>query len=108
MKESVLVNRLLKRLNAAPNCKAIKYHGSLFSRAGEPDLVGSYRGQAFVIEAKVEKNKPTRLQRRRLKEWERSGAVSAIAREDFDVTAFLKFLEKNNNEKREMGANSES
>ena len=91
MKESALVHNLLKALNAA-GAKAIKIHGSAFSEAGTPDIIGAagfQSGRAFAIECKVGRNQPTALQRQRLHEWECGGAVTAIAREDFDVAKFL-------------------
>lgn len=46
---------------------------------GEPDVIGSYDGQTFVIEAKVYPNTPSELQLERRKEWAKAGAIAVIA-----------------------------
>ena len=99
MLESALVRRLLRQLNAAPGVKAIKIHGNAFTRNGEPDIIGCVAvhatpdedgyGQMFVIECKVQGNKPTLLQMRRLEEWRKVNAVAVTADEMFSVREFL-------------------
>ena len=92
MKETTLTQRILMQLNSMPFAKAIKLHGGPYGRVGEPDIIGAYNGRAFVIEVKVGKNKPTRLQGHRLSEWRTAGAGFAIAYEDFDVERFTAML----------------
>lgn len=46
---------------------------------GTPDIIGVIDGLAFVIEAKVEGNEPTDIQKERLKEWLTAGAIPIIA-----------------------------
>lgn len=76
MKESTLVNNILKYLNGLPNCKAIKRHGGMFGRAGEADIMGCIRGRHFEIEVKIEANLPTKIQHQRLLEWREAGALA--------------------------------
>ena len=86
MKESTLVNKILKYLNGLPNCKAIKRHGGMFGRAGEPDITGCHKGKHFEIEVKVGNNKLTEIQLQRLREWADTGAKTFVAYKLYDVT----------------------
>lgn len=90
MRESTLTARILRELNNAPGCMAIKTHGGRFGRAGTPDIVGCYQGRAFLLEVKVGGNAPTRLQEHEMESWDQSGAAVEVAREGFDVAGFLK------------------
>jgi len=74
--EANLVRRVLAELNSWPQCQAIKRHGSIYSRAGDPDILGCYRGRMFALEAKAPGKKPSPIQRKRLREWRDAGAVS--------------------------------
>ena len=79
MKESTLVDKIRKALNAMPGVKAVKVHGSQYMRAGTPDILGCMDGQMFALEVKRdEKGKPTALQMQQLKEWSVAGAVTAV------------------------------
>lgn len=85
MRETALTRGILRALNAHPDCKAIKTKGL---EVGTPDIVGCYRGQAFLVEVKATA-KVTKMQRWRLDEWARAGAVAVVARPDFSVQEFL-------------------
>ena len=76
MKESTLVNKILKYLNSLPNCKAIKRHTGFYGRAGEPDITGCKDGKHFEIEVKVVGKFPTEVQHRRIEEWREAGAMA--------------------------------
>lgn len=90
MKESSLVKRILRELREAADVKCVKVPGGPMGlEAGTPDIIGCKRGRMFAIEAKVGKNTPTELQELRLSQWKLAGAATAVAREDFDVGAFL-------------------
>lgn len=88
MREKELVKRIMKQLRAS-GAKVLKLHGDAFIEMGTPDLLGCYRGRAFAIEAKIEGNETTEMQDLRLREWATAGALTAVAREDFDAGAFL-------------------
>ena len=88
--ERTLVNTILRNLNALPGCYAYKVHGSLWGHP-QPDIIGSLRGQAFVLEVKrpgtpagvrtvqrVAKGKPTKLQIRALEQWAAAGAITGV------------------------------
>ena len=85
MKESTLVNNILKYLNGLPKCKAIKRHGGMFGRAGEPDITGCKDGKHFEIEVKVPWKMPTEIQLQRMKEWTNAGALVFVAHELWHV-----------------------
>ena len=57
-----------------------KLHGSPFAVAGDPDLFGSYRGQAIAVEVKRPGENPTPLQQQRLHEWATAGALAFTCR----------------------------
>jgi len=98
MTERALTRRILKRLNAEPDCLAIKVHGGPYARAGEPDIVGCCAGQAFAIEVKAAGGKVRPAQWERLKAWRRAGAVAVVAREDFSVREFVEGLRETTEE----------
>jgi len=75
MRESSLTTRILKYLNSLPGCKAEKRHGSQYSEAGAPDINACYQGRSVQIEVKRPGEKPTRIQLKRLREWQEAGAV---------------------------------
>jgi len=45
---------------------------------GTPDIIGCMHGMAFVIEAKLDYNEPSKIQEQRLKEWANAGAIVLI------------------------------
>jgi hypothetical protein len=78
-KESRLTSRILKYLNSRDNCKAIKNHGSIFSEKGRPDIDLSDNGRHGVIEVKIWPEKPSIIQRKRLKQWRLAGSRIMVA-----------------------------
>jgi hypothetical protein len=80
MTESELSLKCLHALNALPNCKALKTHGSPMFEAGTPDLLICLAGKFYAIELKVGKNQPTMLQHHRLMQWQTAGATVGVCR----------------------------
>lgn len=76
--ETTLVN-LGKDLLKARGCAVIKLHGSVFSRHGEPDLIGCKDGRFFAVEAKQPGQPLRHDQYLRLKEWQKRGAIVGVA-----------------------------
>lgn len=76
--ESKLVDAGIKALRKR-GAAAIKIHGSAYSRKGEPDVIGVYRGWPFAIEAKQPGEEPSPMQWVRLSEWAQAGARVGIA-----------------------------
>jgi len=73
--EANLVRRILRELNSWPLTRAVKLHGSSYSRAGAPDIQGCTHGRMFVIEVKSRGKTPTKIQRYELRQWEQAGAT---------------------------------
>ena len=79
MKEQQIQEKILKFLNGLPNTYAIKHNViGMYSRAGEPDIIGSCFGQAVVIEVKTDTGVVSKLQEKKLALWEAAGALSFI------------------------------
>lgn len=58
--------------------KFIKTHGSPHL-AGEPDLIGCWRGRCFAVEVKrYRQGKLSRLQQHTLKQWDKAGAIAGV------------------------------
>ena len=55
--------------------------GTMYSRIGVPDIIGSYQGNFFAIECKAGSNKPTALQEREMEFIRRAGARVAVINE---------------------------
>jgi hypothetical protein len=70
------IKRHLEKLGATVRVR----HTSRFSLTGDPDLFGSYRGRAFVLEVKQPNGRVRPLQYVRLREWDRSKTITGIVR----------------------------
>lgn len=73
--EAALVRRVLRALNAMPQTRAVKMHGSRYGRVGDPDIWGSSYGQIFLLEMKTPGKKPRKSQLAELAKWRRAGAT---------------------------------
>ena len=66
-------------LNKVPGCYCIKIHGSCYSVAGTPDIVGSYYGAFFAFEVKREGvKKPSDIQLYEMDCWKLSRAIVGV------------------------------
>jgi hypothetical protein len=73
------VFRKLKALRAEDDRLAYrKRHGSIMGLTGDPDVYGLWAGIAWELELKAPGEIPTALQRERLDEWHKAGAVTAV------------------------------
>jgi|TARA_Y100000310_G_C20696911_1_gene826355 hypothetical protein len=80
-RERVLIKQIKIALNALPNCKAIKLHGSAWQEAGTPDILCVREGKPYLLECKINyKNSrgATPLQQKRIREWCEAGATSTV------------------------------
>jgi hypothetical protein len=68
---------------------ARKTHGTAFSTAGDPDIIGAFMGFAFVIELKQPGKAPTKIQEARLAEWRITGAKAGVATSVSEVRDLL-------------------
>lgn len=88
--EKTIVKAILRYLNALPGCRAVKQHGSAYSRAGAPDVSCVYRGQAYFFEVKRPGGEgPTPIQIEEMARWTRAGAICACVRSVAEVKAIL-------------------
>ena len=78
MTESSLSRRIRQHANDLPHTKCIKIHGNGLMEVGTPDLLVVQNGRAIWFETKVGKNKLTRIQQRRLEQWQDAGAFAVV------------------------------
>ena len=75
------------------DCEFYKVHGSIFQRAGEPDITGSIRYKGIVVhfnlEVKTAKGKLSRIQEERLKVWGRFDRMVGVVRSVDDLVDLL-------------------
>lgn len=69
-----------------------KRHGTAFGVAGDPDIYMILNGRHCEIELKRPGEEATPLQRLRLAEWERAGAVVGVVHNINELRAFLERL----------------
>jgi len=79
-RESSIVDSIERRARRIPGLLLRKRHGTAFGVAGDPDLSGSFRGRHVEIEVKQPGEEPTPLQKRRMAEWQRAGAMVLVCR----------------------------
>lgn len=95
MKESQLIQNIRKYLATLPECFFWKEHGGQYGTAGIPDIIVCYKGRFIALEAKVDKNQPTRLQAATIEQIKRAGGKAAVVRSVEDVKAVLSGKEEN-------------
>ena len=76
--ERAIVRAILDYLNGLPVCVARKRWGGGMGVAGEPDIDACIRGRSLQLEVKRMGEDATCLQRKRLGEWRRAGAVTGV------------------------------
>jgi hypothetical protein len=76
-RESEIVKRIIAALRRQQGCCVRKRHGGMFGTAGDPDITGCYQGQHFELEVKRPGQRLTELQKQRLCEWAKAGAIVA-------------------------------
>lgn len=76
MTESSLSRRIRQHANDLPHTKAIKIHGNGLMEVGTPDLLVVQDGRAIWFETKVGRNKPSKIQEKRLEQWQAAGAIA--------------------------------
>lgn len=78
MSEADFVRKIKDNLNSRSGVYAIRTNTGPHGKRGTPDVFGCYGGRLFVIEAKLEYNKPTAIQSAELEAWRRSGALACV------------------------------
>ena len=89
--ESHITQAIIRRLRQIPSVIVRKRHGTAFGIAGDADLYGSIDGRHFEIEVKRPdpSSELTELQRIRLDQWRRAGAITGVARSVEDALRIL-------------------
>ena len=59
--------------------KTIKIHGNAFQESGTPDVIGILEGKMLAIECKIPGEEPTKIQKYRLTQWAKAGAITGVA-----------------------------
>lgn len=84
---------ILRYLNSLPCSKAINIHGGIYTERGTPDVIGCVDGRMVAFECKRDAGEvPTRIQRWRLSEWLRAGAVVGSVSSVEDVDLILRLM----------------
>lgn len=93
MKEGTLVAKIKKYLikNGA-YCENI--WGGGFQAAGIPDIIACYKGVFLGIEVKLDYNKPSEIQKAKLKLINNAGGIGIVAYSIDDVTEVLKEVDR--------------
>lgn len=78
--ESRIVKRILDWLNDQPETKAIKIHGSQYMEAGTPDIYCCFRGHPYFFEVKTPSGHVSKIQEKRMEEWEDAGVSCYVVR----------------------------
>ncbi|MCW5981973.1 MAG: hypothetical protein KIT09_28065 [Bryobacteraceae bacterium] len=89
--EAHIVQGILRHLRQLPGLIVRKRHGSVMGIAGDPDLYGSFNGRHFELEVKRPElsSELTELQRARMEQWRRAGAVVGVARSAEEALSIL-------------------
>lgn len=90
MSEAQLVTNIRKYLQTLPDCFFWKEHGGQYGTAGIPDIIVCYKGRFYGLEAKVGRNKPTRLQEITIEQIRRAGGIAEVVRSVDDVKQIFK------------------
>ena len=89
MNEATLIQSIRKYLATLPDCFFWKEHGGQYGTAGIPDIIACYKGRFIALEAKVGKNKPTKLQAATIDKIRQAGGTAAVVYSIEDVKAVL-------------------
>lgn len=93
MNEATLIQSIRKNLATLPDCFFWKEHGGQYGTAGIPDIIACYKGRFIALEAKVGKNKPTKLQAATIDKIRQAGGTAAVVYSVEDVKAVLSEME---------------
>jgi len=87
MNESTIKRGILKYLRGTPGSKwMVSPPGS---QPGQPDILGSWKGQFIAIEVKRPGGALTKLQVHELQQWQKAGAIVSVARSIDDIQKTL-------------------
>lgn len=101
MAETALTGRILRYL-ASEGFYAWKVHGGPYSQRGMPDIMACRDGRLYCFEVKVQGNKATKLQRKRLAQFAAAGAVCGVVYSLEEVQALIRAAEAKSSGPREI------
>ena len=87
--ERAIVKAILAYLNSLPECLARKRWGGGMGVAGDPDIDACIRGRSLQLEVKRNGEDATPMQRKRIAEWQRAGAIIGVVHSVAEVKALL-------------------
>lgn len=91
VREGSIVRAILREAKRhEPGLALAKRHGTVFGRAGEPDIYGCLNGRHLEVEIKRPGEEPGLLQRERLRRWAAAGAITGVAH---SVEEFFRVLD---------------
>jgi len=89
--EKSITSSILRYLNSLPDCYAVKTRGD-YRQAGQPDILGCYRGRTLALEVKRPGGKITALQAATLDKWKTAGAVAGMVMSVEETKTLLKSI----------------
>ena len=92
MREKNIENRIKTYLRSK-GAYCVKYHGNQFSQVGVPDLLVCYKGMFLGIEVKNETGRTSPLQDVNIKQIEKAGGISFVARCLTDVKNIIDYID---------------
>jgi hypothetical protein len=91
--ESNLKRQVMRMLSAEyPGAVVRKRHGTVYSTAGDPDLMILYLGVHIECELKRPGEQPTQIQIHRLQQWANAGAITAVVHSVAEMRQVLQSL----------------
>lgn len=88
-RENTIVEGIIKYIRKLPRAHAEKVHGNSFS-SGQPDIDAVIAGKSVKLEVKRPGEDATPLQKRRLEQWAKAGAVTGVVHSTGEVEKILK------------------
>lgn len=97
MKESVLQTKMLELIRGRGGYAETIWGGG-YQSAGIPDILACYKGVFLGIEVKVGKNKPSELQKAKVKLINDAGGLAFVTWDNLEqVTAALDYIDRKSN-----------
>lgn len=100
MNEAALIQKIRNYLKTVLECFFWKEHGGRYGTAGIPDIIVCYRGRFVAFEAKVGRNKPTKLQVATIEAIRKAGGTAAVVFSVDDVKTVMSELEARNEQRK--------
>ena len=102
MKESVLVTKMLELIRDRGGY-AENIWGGGFQSAGIPDILACYRGVFLGIEVKVGKNKPSELQKAKVKLINDAGGLAFVTWDNLEqLTVALDYIDRKSSSRKSV------